>query len=302
MSELIECPICSERYNRTIKMPKILSCGHSFCKECLIKSLKYSPELLCSICRQKQNVIDPEQLITNRTIYDLLYNTTNLDQLNNTASSISSSDVSEPEISFKIILIGPAFSGKTCLVKRYIFKKFSEDYQVTVGLDFQSKTIKMNGKVFKMQIWDTAGTEIFQSLTTSYYRNSAGAIVVFDVGNKESFESLDTWIDFYRESNSTKEDLIYLVGNKIDINNRVISKEKAENYKNSKGLTNYFEASAKRGDNVEYLFNCIAQDIMKVHSKLFNEEKKGKKEKKKQIILTGNNSKKEKKKCNGGCC
>ena len=181
MAELTECPICSERYNRTIKMPKILSCGHSFCKECLIKSLKYSQELLCSICRQKQNVKDPEQLITNRAIYDLLYNTTNIDKLNNTVSSISSSDISEPEISFKTIMIGPAFSGKTSLMKRYIFKKFSEDYQVTVGLDFQCKTIKMNGKAFNMQIWDTAGTEMFQSLSASYYRNSTGAIVVFDV-------------------------------------------------------------------------------------------------------------------------
>ncbi len=83
MEELIECHICSERYNTTIKMPKILNCGHTFCKECLNKSLKYTKELSCSICRQITNINDPEQLITNRTIYDLLNNIPSLNEPKN---------------------------------------------------------------------------------------------------------------------------------------------------------------------------------------------------------------------------
>ena len=294
MAELTECPICSERYNRTEKSPKILSCGHTFCKDCLIKSLKYSKNLLCSICRQNQNIKEPEQLITNRTIYDLLYNTTNVNELNNSISSISSSE-EKAQISFKIIMIGPAFSGKTSLVKRYVFKKFSDDYKVTVGLDFQSKTIQMNGKYISLQIWDTAGTEMFQSLSASYYRNSAGAIVVFDVSDAKSFESLDTWINFYRENKDrTKEDLIYLVGNKVDLDNRVISEKDAKNYLMSKGLKNYFEVSAKRGDNVDKLFNSLAKDIFQIYSELINESQK---EKKAPIELKHEKSEKKSKGC-----
>lgn len=294
MAELIECPICSERYNRTEKSPKILSCGHTFCKDCLIKSLKYSKNLSCSICRQNQNIKEPEQLITNRTIYDLLYNTTNVNEINNSISSLSSSE-EKAQISFKIIMIGPAYSGKTSLVRRYIFKEFSDNYNVTVGLDFQSKTIQMNGKCISLQIWDTAGTEMFQSLTASYYRNSSGAIVVFDVTDEKSFESLDIWIKFYRENkDTTKEDLIYLVGNKVDLDNRVISEKQAKNYLISKGLKNYFEVSAKRGDNVDKLFNSLAKDIFQIYSKLINEIKK---EKKDSIELNHEKSEKKSKGC-----
>ena len=192
-------------------------------------------------------------------------------------------------------MIGPAFSGKTSLVKRYVFKKFSDDYKVTVGLDFQSKTIQMNGKYISLQIWDTAGTEMFQSLSASYYRNSAGAIVVFDVTDEKSFESLDTWINFYRENKDrTKEDLIYLVGNKVDLDNRVISEKDAKNYLMSKGLKNYFEVSAKRGDNVDKLFNSLAKDIFQIYSELINESQK---EKKAPIELKYEKSEKKSKGC-----
>ena len=87
---------------------------------------------------------------------------------------------------------GFAGVGKTCLVRRYCFQTYSEIYECTIGLDFQSKIVKLDGgKAIRLQIWDTAGTEIFQTLTASYYRNSAGAIVVFDVTSQESFDTLD---------------------------------------------------------------------------------------------------------------
>ena len=164
-------------------------------------------------------------------------------------------------------------------MKRYIFQNFSDDYKVTVGFDFQTKIFEMNNKIINLNIWDTAGTEIFQSLTVSFYRNSAAAIVVFDIGDQKSFDSLDTWIDFYRENQvklKENKQLIYLVGNKIDMDNRVISSEQAKYYMKSKRLTNYFEVSAKRGDNVDNLFNCIAQDIFKIYSELINGDKKPK--------------------------
>ena len=257
MAELTNCTICFERFNRTERMPKILSCGHTFCKDCLKKQKNKANKLECSICRKLQEVSDPEALITNRAIYDLLYSP-KIEESEICSESISSNDTSDKnEIKFKVIMIGPANSGKTSLVKRYIFKKFSEDYSVTVGFDFQAKSLKIGKYNINLQIWDTAGTELFQSLASSYYRNSFGAIVVFDVTDEKSFKSLNTWIDYYKENkDNQKKELIYLVGNKIDADNRVISSQKAKEYAKEKLLKNYLETSAKRGDNVDEM-NCL---------------------------------------------
>ena len=124
---LTECPICLERFNRTEKMPKILSCGHTFCKGCLKKQREKDNQLFCSICREKQPVNDPEQLITNRAFYDLLYNPTNEELDDDSVSSNLSSDSKEETFEYKVIMIGPAFSGKTSLVKRYVKQSFIDN-------------------------------------------------------------------------------------------------------------------------------------------------------------------------------
>ena len=196
MSELTDCPICLERYNKTEKVPKILNCGHTFCKECLIKQKNKYGKLECSICRENIKN-DPEQLITNRTIFDLLY-TPKIEE-NNIYERSNSNSITDEKLSFKIIMIGPANSGKTSIVRRYVDKKFNDDYKVTVGFDYMNKEITIGKKKINIQLWDTAGTEMFQSLSSSYYRNSYGALVVFDVLDRKSFESLNTWINYYRE-------------------------------------------------------------------------------------------------------
>lgn len=297
MSSLTECPICFERFNRTEKMPKILSCGHTFCKSCLIKQKQKNNNLFCSICRENQNVNDPEQLITNRTIYDLLYNPTNKSLDEDSVSSNNSSDSKKKTFEYKVIMIGPAFSGKTSLVKRYVAQNFIDTYNVTVGLDFQSKLIQIGKKTVKLNIWDTAGTEMFQSLSRSYFRKCFAAIVVFDISERKSFESLDTWIKFYRENKERLlEDMIYLVGNKIDINN-TISDEEANDYLKSNNLKKYFKTSAKSGDNVDNLFESIAKDLISNYkNKDFT-----KNESASSIILNGNEKKNEKKKGKCGC-
>ena len=254
MSELTECPICLERFNRTEKMPKILSCGHTFCKSCLIKQKQKFNQLSCPVCRESQKINDPEQLITNRTIYDLLYNPTKeiLDDTQNTNS-----------FEYKVIMIGPASSGKTSLVRRYVTKEFSEEYYVTVGLDYQVKKIQIGEKIINLSIWDTAGTEIFQSLTRSYYRKCHAAIVVFDINDEKSFESLGTWINFYRENKEPlMKDMLYLVGNKIDVGMNVISDKEAKKYLKENNLKKYVKTSAKNGDNVDKLFEEIAKDLI----------------------------------------
>lgn len=263
MSELTDCPICLERYNKTEKVPKILNCGHTFCKECLIKLKNKYGKLECSICRENIKN-DPEQLITNRTIFDLLY-TPKIEENNIYERSISNS-ITDEKLSFKIIMIGPANSGKTSIVRRYVDKKFNDDYKVTVGFDYMNKDITIGKKKINIQLWDTAGTEMFQSLSSSYYRNSYGALVVFDVLDRKSFESLNTWINYYREHRDQKyEELIYLIGNKIDSKDRVISKKEAMDFMEENNLKEYYESSAKKGDNIDNIFNNIAKDLIKIY-------------------------------------
>jgi small GTP-binding protein len=263
MSELTDCPICLERYNKTEKVPKILNCGHTFCKECLIKLKNKYGKLECSICRENIKN-DPEQLITNRTIFDLLY-TPKIEE-NNIYERSNSNSITDEKLSFKIIMIGPANSGKTSIVRRYVDKKFNDDYKVTVGFDYMNKEITIGKKKVNIQLWDTAGTEMFQSLSSSYYRNSCGALVVFDVLDRKSFESLNTWINYYREHRDQKyEELIYLIGNKIDSKDRVISKKEAMDFMEENNLKEYYESSAKKGDNIDNIFNNIAKDLIKIY-------------------------------------
>ena len=263
MSELTDCPICLERYNKTEKVPKILNCGHTFCKECLIKLKNKYGKLECSICRENIKN-DPEQLITNRTIFDLLY-TPKIEENNIYERSISNS-ITDEKLNFKIIMIGPANSGKTSIVRRYVDKKFNDDYKVTVGFDYMNKEITIGKKKINIQLWDTAGTEMFQSLSSSYYRNSYGALVVFDVLDRKSFESLNTWINYYREHRDHNyEELIYLIGNKIDSKDRVISKKEAMDFMEENNLKEYYESSAKKGDNIDNIFNNIAKDLIKIY-------------------------------------
>lgn len=258
MSELTECPLCLERYNKTTKIPKILSCGHTFCQECLTKQNKYKL-LECSICRQKQTITHPEQLITNRTIFDLLY----MPKVEEERTSDGSYNKIE---TYKIIMLGPANAGKTSLIRRYIYKKFNEDYQVTVGFDYMSKELKIGKRKIKIELWDTAGTEMFQSLSAGFFRNSYGALIVFDVIDRKSFQSLETWVKYYREhKDENKEELIYLIGNKIDYGERNISKDEVEDFMINHNLNNYFETSAKNGDNVDKIFENIGKDIIKLY-------------------------------------
>jgi small GTP-binding protein len=263
MSELTDCPICLERYNKTEKVPKILNCGHTFCKECLIKLKNKYGKLECSICRENIKN-DPEQLITNRTIFDLLY-TPKIEE-NNIYERSNSNSITDEKLSFKIIMIGPANSGKTSIVRRYVDKKFNDDYKVTVGFDYMNKEITIGKKKVNIQLWDTAGTEMFQSLSSSYYRNSCGALVVFDVLDRKSFESLNTWINYYRDHRDHNyEELIYLIGNKIDSKDRVISKKEAMDFMEENNLKEYYESSAKKGDNIDNIFNNIAKDLIKIY-------------------------------------
>jgi len=163
---------------------------------------------------------------------------------------------------FKYIIIGDAAVGKSNLLLRYAHGQFKDEYQLTIGVEFGAKNISINDKIYRIQIWDTAGQENFRSITRAYYKNSVCALVVYDITNRDSFNNISNWVEDCKNQ-SPKTIFMVLVGNKSDLNDkRVISvdegKELAEKYNMI-----FFETSAKTGENVELIFFKSAEEIAK---------------------------------------
>lgn len=120
------------------------------------------------------------------------------------------------DYSFKFIVIGDTGVGKTSLIGRLIDNRFDQSHEFTVGVEYACKTLAINGKTIKLQIWDTAGQEEFKAITRSYYRSSAAALVVFDITRKETFRNCVRWVEDVK-ANSNKDVILVLVGNKADL-------------------------------------------------------------------------------------
>jgi len=135
---------------------------------------------------------------------------------------------------FKVVLIGDSGVGKTNLLSRYLKNEFSFDSKTTVGVEFGAKRMEIDGVKIKAQIWDTAGQERFRSITNAYYKGAKGALLVFDVTRRETFDSINKWVPELKQSGD-KDVTIILVGNKSDlVQERQVSTEegnkKAELY------------------------------------------------------------------------
>ena len=143
-------------------------------------------------------------------------------------------------------------------------------HDVTIGVEFEAANVELNGKVYRLQIWDTAGQETFKSITRNYYKNSACALVCYDITNRDSFENIKSWVEEC-QTHAPKSLVIYLIGNKLDLEeNRQVSREEAEEYakKNDFG---YFECSAKTGIGVDSIFHDSASQIaLKIEQNLYN--------------------------------
>ncbi|XP_073405353.1 ras-related protein Rab-4B isoform X3 [Dendrobates tinctorius] len=117
---------------------------------------------------------------------------------------------------FKFLVIGSAGTGKSCLLHQFIESKFKQDSNHTIGVEFGSRIVNVGGKSVKLQIWDTAGQERFRSVTRSYYRGAAGALLVYDIASRESYNSLTNWLADARTLASPNI-IIILCGNKKDL-------------------------------------------------------------------------------------
>lgn len=167
------------------------------------------------------------------------------------------------DYTFKVILIGDSGVGKSCLSIQATKHNFESNYLATVGFEFFSFVVKLGDKIIKLQIWDTCGQEIYRSLITNFYRNSALAIIVYAINDMKTFEDADFWLkDLKNYSNPDIK--VLMIGNKADLEkNRVVSKHMAEKYISENGIIYFTETSAKSGFNVKELFTkaaCILYD------------------------------------------
>lgn len=131
------------------------------------------------------------------------------------------------DLIFKTVIIGDSGVGKSNLFTRYMQNSFNLNSKATVGVEFGAKKLKIKDKSVKAQIWDTAGQERYKSITSAYYKGAKGALLVFDLTNKESFDNIDKWLRDIKNQGDP-EIVISLIGNKLDLTeDRKVSYEDA---------------------------------------------------------------------------
>ncbi|EAX94967.1 guanine nucleotide regulatory protein, putative [Trichomonas vaginalis G3] len=188
---------------------------------------------------------------------------------------------------FKFIVIGSSGVGKTALLSRLIDGTFSPENQSTIGVEYLSTVIEVDGNPIKLQIWDTAGQEKFRAIAKSYFRNAVGVILVYDITDRKSFDDLALWLNDVHtlcDPNAA----VTLIGNKLDLSSsRAITTSEATSFANTHHLL-YLETSARGGDNVQEAF---ARATKSVYDRVENG----------QIVCKTTTTSQKKAKSDGGC-
>ncbi|KAM4696742.1 ras-related protein rab7-like [Rhinophrynus dorsalis] len=167
----------------------------------------------------------------------------------------------------KLLLIGNAGSGKSALMNRYVNSRFSNSYRATIGADFFTKELRVNDRMVTVQIWDTAGTERFQSLGAALYRGTDCCLLVFDVTSSSSFQSLDTWHkEFLVQADPVTPDQFpfVVIANKTDLEEWQVNPRQVQEWCKTYNAA-YFETSAKEALNVEDAFLGAIRLALKHH-------------------------------------
>jgi Ras-related protein Rab-7A len=180
---------------------------------------------------------------------------------------------SRKKVLLKVIILGDSGVGKTSLMNQYVNRKFSIQYKATIGADFLTKEVYVDERNVTMQIWDTAGQERFQSLGVAFYRGADCCVLVFDVNNVKSFETLDSWRDEFLIQASPRDPEHFpfvVLGNKVDVEDtkRMVFQKRALTWCQSKGNIPYFETSAKENINVEQAFQTVAKNALSQESEV----------------------------------
>ena len=161
---------------------------------------------------------------------------------------------------FKIVVVGASGVGKTAIVTQLVSEHFREENQPTIGVEFKSYSVQVDDESVRLQIWDTAGQERFRSVSKAYFRNAVGALLVFDLTNRVTYDELNLWLNDISSLCSPNAQII-LVGNKTDLEDqRQITEEEASDFSKRNNIT-YLETSAKSGDNVKEAFIRLASNV-----------------------------------------
>ncbi|XP_059424471.1 ras-related protein Rab-25-like [Carassius carassius] len=169
---------------------------------------------------------------------------------------------------FKVVLIGESGVGKSNLLSRFTKNEFNHDSRTTIGVEFSTRTVQLNGLTIKAQIWDTAGLERYRAITSAYYRGAVGALLVYDISKHLTYESAERWLkELYDHADPHM--VVMLVGNKTDLAAvRSVPTEDAKDFAEKNGLL-FMETSALGSVNVEAAFNTVLTEI---HKKVSSKE------------------------------
>jgi len=167
------------------------------------------------------------------------------------------------EYFFKVVLIGAPSVGKTSILERFVTDIYTEEYKATIGADFRTKEIAINGQTVLLQIWDTAGQERFRALAAPFYRGANICVLVFDNNEKHTFDAVEQWRDEFLHHADIDEQQSFpflLLGNKSDLGSKVSKSDvnrwlEQRNYKNMV----YLETSAKHNQNIKEAFEEVAR-------------------------------------------
>ena len=209
---------------------------------------------------------------------------------------VTSQEVKE-DFKIKIVVVGDSGVGKTNLIRRFINNEFSENLKATIGVEFMSKTYRINKHLFKIEIWDTAGQERYKSITAVYYKGAKGALVVYDTTEQATFDDIDKWM-FEIKDKTSKDIKLMIIGNKIDLKDeREVKNEDALKKAVSLGIP-LMETSALDATNVKEAFNDLLKEIYKdMKDNLNKPENKYQNDKKAIDIKINEPEKKKKSKC-----
>ena len=167
---------------------------------------------------------------------------------------------------FKVVLIGDSEVGKSNILSRFTRNQFNIDSQTTIGVEFATRTIKVENKTIKAQIWDTAGQERYRAITSAYYRGAVGALLVYDITNHRSYEHVEHWLAELRD-HADPNIVIMLVGNKNDLAHlRAVSIDEVTTFAQQNNLA-FIETSALEGTDVDTAFTNILTEIYRLMSR-----------------------------------
>ena len=176
------------------------------------------------------------------------------------------------ELTFKVIVLGDSFVGKSCLTLKAVKGTFANIYASTVGFEFLNYSVNINNYNIKFQIWDTCGQETYRSIISSFYHSSSLAILVYSIDSMQSFNNLEMWLNEIKTKGNPDINII-LIGNKADLENkREVTKEMANEMCQINNIKIFMETSAKSGLNIQNIFLEAAKLLLEQNKKNYDKK------------------------------